>query len=253
MPRSRGTAWASRPERSSTRPAGTGGTALGDVTPTIPAGPIGASDDGAIDFDGTSGHVSIPDQAKLSLGNGPWSIEGSGHVATPAGAIYRSLIDKGQNTQSLYFDVASNKLILERSNVAKIVTRSRGRRPTPGGITGSSPAPRTDNHADLQGRRRRHDRARLADVLQHDEQTFIGAFVTSGPHFFFDGAIDEVAIYNVELPAARVAPPRRGLGRWHDRACDTRRVDPAARNRRVLPRLCQRRRRTVRHGGWVAP
>ena len=33
---------------------------------------------------------------------------------------------------------------------------------------------------------------------------FIGAFVPRGPRFFFDGAIDEVAIYNAELPAARV-------------------------------------------------
>jgi hypothetical protein len=29
--------------------------------------------------------------------------------------------------------------------------------------------------------------------------------VASGPRFFFDGAIDEVAIYNTELSSARVS------------------------------------------------
>ena len=118
---------------------GTAGTALGGVTRDV-AGPIGASDDGAIDFNGTSGYVSIPDQAKLSLGNGPWSIELWARRDS-SGGNYRSLIDKGSTTPGLYFDIASNKFS-SNARTSRTSRRSRGRRPTRGGITGSSPARR---------------------------------------------------------------------------------------------------------------
>jgi len=181
---------------------GTSGTAFGGVTRDVP-GPIGASDDGAIDFNGTSGYVSIPDQAKLSLGNGPWSIELWARRDS-TGGNYRSLIDKGQNTPGLYFDIASNRFTLERSNVANVAQES--------GSTTDSIWHHWVVTRSASGTTTRIYKDGVDVTTALGSQTFtnttssllIGAFVAGGPRFFFDGAVDEVAIYNVELPAARV-------------------------------------------------
>jgi PKD repeat protein len=185
---------------------GTAGTALGGVTRDIP-GPIGASDDGAIDFNGTSGHVSVPHQAKLSLGNGPWSIELWARRDS-TGGNYRSLIDKGQNTPGLYFDIASNKFILERSNIANVVQES--------GSTTDSGWHHWVVTRSANGTTTRVYKDGVDVTTALGSQTFtnttssllIGAFAAGGPRFFFDGAIDEVAIYNTELSPARITAHR---------------------------------------------
>ena len=53
---------------------GTAGSTTGTVTRDV-AGALLSGDDGAIDFNGSTGGVNIPDQNKLDLGNGPWTIE----------------------------------------------------------------------------------------------------------------------------------------------------------------------------------
>jgi hypothetical protein len=183
--------------------SGTSGTVIGGVTRDV-AGPIGASDDGAMDFNGTSGYVSVPHQPKLSLGNGPWSIELWARRDSTGGA-YRSLIDKGQNTPSLYFDIASNRFILERSNVANIVRESGST--TDAGwhhwvVTRSTNGTTTRIYKDGVDVTTSLGAQTFSNTTSN---LFIGAFVASGPRFFFDGAIDEVAIYNTELSSARVS------------------------------------------------
>ena len=181
---------------------GSDGTAFGGVTRDIP-GPIGASDDGAIDFNGTSGYVSVPHQAKLSLGNGPWSIELWARRDS-IGGNYRFMVDKGEPSPGMYFDITSNRFTLEKSN-NPIVARESG------STTDSNwhhwVATRSADGLTTRIYKDGTNVTVLVSAQTFASTTtamFIGAFVTGGPGFHFDGAIDEVAVYNVELPTSRV-------------------------------------------------
>ena len=73
---------------------GTNGTVTGVVTRDVP-GPIGASDDGAIDFN-QAGYVTVPDQAKFDLGDS-LSIEAWVKFDT-SGASFQSIVTKRSST-----------------------------------------------------------------------------------------------------------------------------------------------------------
>ena len=104
----------------------------------------------------------------------------------------------------MYFDITSNKFTLEKSN-NPIVARESG------STTDSNwhhwVATRS---ADGLTTRIYKDGTNVTVLVAAQTfastttAMFIGAFVTGGPRFLFDGAIDEVAVYNVELPTSRV-------------------------------------------------
>ena len=192
---------------------GTAGTALGGVTRDV-AGPIGASDDGAIDFNGTSGYVSVPHQAKLSLGNGPWSIELWARRDS-SGGNYRSLVDKGR--------ALTGSLL--RHHVQQVhpgaSRTSRTSRSESGSTTDSDwhhwVVTRSANGATTRVYKDGQDVTTSVSSQTFTNTTsslLIGAFVPEGPQFFFDGAIDEVARLQHRASARQGAGPlRRGLGR----------------------------------------
>ena len=225
-PRSRGTAWASRPGRSSTRRAGRTGRRLRVSRATSLARSAPRTTVRSTSTE-RRGYVSIPDQPKLSLGNGPWSIELWARRDS-TGGNYRSLIDKGSTTPGLYFDVASNRFILERSNVANIAQESGSTTDLDWHhwvVTRSANGTTTRIYKDGQDVTTIVGSQTLANTTSN---LFIGAFVPSGPRFFFDGAIDEVALYNAELSSTRVETHYAAASSGGTtEPVDPRRLDPA--------------------------
>ena len=230
---------------------GPDGTAVGGVTRDV-AGPIGAVGRRRDRLQRNERLCLDPGPGQASLGDGPWSIELWARRDS-TGGHYRSFIDKGQTTPGLYFDIA-----VEQVHPRALERRDRRRR---------SPASTTDSDwhhwvvtrsADGTTTRMYKDGADvttsvgIADVRQHDEQPAHRRLRDGGPRFFFDGAIDEVAIYNSRaLGRAGRGALRRGLGRRHDRACDPRRRDPPGRpgHRRCLRRQSVRGELRTRTSG----
>jgi hypothetical protein len=94
---------------------GTSGTVVGTVTRDVP-GATGGSDDGAIEFPGTgTNRVTVADQTKLDLGDGPYTIEA--WVKVNAHKNYNCLISKGTNGYELFLD-AAGKINTGKSDVA---------------------------------------------------------------------------------------------------------------------------------------
>ena len=179
-------------------PGGTAGSTVGTVTRDVTGG-IAVGDDGAIEFNGSSGGVSVADQTKLDLGNGPFSIEcwvnldalpSCAFVSKSAGGGYQVGID---------------------GSVDKLITVKTG---TEVSYTGSTVLatgtwyhvvwvkvdPGTgEQHLYLNG---------VDETLSGSGSSYVN---TTGPlligHSEFgdwlDGKLDEVAIYNIALGGAR--------------------------------------------------
>jgi hypothetical protein len=176
---------------------GTSGTVVGTVTRDVP-GATGGSDDGAIEFPGTgTNRVTVADQTKLDLGDGPYTIEV--WVKVDAHKNYNCLISKGANGYELFLD-AAGKINTGKSDVAIE-------------YVGSTVLSLGEWHHIVWV----HDPTSRVVYLDGVAETLTGAPVVmannnsvlaigdfAGGAGVLDGAMDEVAIYNYVLDPARV-------------------------------------------------
>jgi hypothetical protein len=176
---------------------GTSGTVVGTVTRDVP-GATGGSDDGAIEFPGTgTNRVTVADQTKLDLGDGPYTIEV--WVKVDAHKNYNCLISKGTNGYELFLD-AAGKINTGKSDVAIE-------------YTGSTVLSLGEWHHIVWV----HDPTSRVVYLDGEAETLTGAPLVmannnsvlaigdfAGGAGVLDGAMDEVAIYNYILDPARV-------------------------------------------------
>lgn len=180
---------------------GSPGSVSGSVTRDV-AGGI-ADDDGAIDFPGTSGnYITVPDQAKLDLGDGPWTIECWARRDS-SGTNYRVLVDRGVGGPDLYFDITTNKLQVELSGSTQNVNETGSTTDNNWHhwvVTRASGGPTTlyKDGVDVTNFLANPTYGATTGTLN------IGGY-RDGTSYPFDGAIDEVAIYNTELSSSRVA------------------------------------------------
>jgi uncharacterized repeat protein (TIGR01451 family) len=178
---------------------GTAGSTTGTVTRDV-AGALVSGDDGAIAFDGSSGGVNVPDQNKLDIANGPWTIE----LWVKLDALkLNTLIGKESGAYQL--SVSPEGLIwlvkagTEVSHYGTNQLQTGGWHHVVWTRAGSSLA---DNHLYIDG---------VEDALHGSGSTFTD---TSRPlHIgyegpdgeFTDGSLDEVAMYGRPLTQAEVA------------------------------------------------
>jgi glucose/arabinose dehydrogenase len=96
-----------------------GGTTVRGVPGAITGDP-----DGAVSFDGVSGHIGVPDYAPLDLGNGPWTVELWAKRNTTV-ARTQALIDRGPGSYQITFSGSTGKFTVGR-NGAGVIARESG-------------------------------------------------------------------------------------------------------------------------------
>ena len=119
-----------------TRPAGPPARRPAPSRETWPVALLNG-DDGAIDFNGSTGGINIPDQNKLDLGNGPWTIELWAKLDTHRS--YNTLLEQGGG------GLPDHRVLRQDSFLVKagtVVSTSPARRPhaQASGITSSGHA-----------------------------------------------------------------------------------------------------------------
>jgi len=95
---------------------GTAGSTTGSVTRDV-TGALLNGDDGAIDFDGSTGGINIPDQTKLDFGNGPWTIEL--WVTVDSHKDYSTLIGKESGAYQLSVKSNGSIILVRAGNVVE--------------------------------------------------------------------------------------------------------------------------------------
>ncbi len=170
----------------------TGSYALGQ------AGALSADTDTSISVGPSAGYVSVPDDARFDLGDGPFTIE---FWAKRSGTGSGYLLNKGNGGYGVFFAGSDNKLHFEKVNTQATAQES--------GTTDQA----WHHWAIVQGAGTANAiiyKDGVNSTTPNNQSTFvdtaspleIGRQVSSTPFF---GGLDEVAIYNKTLTGAQVA------------------------------------------------
>ena len=170
----------------------TGSYALGQ------AGALSADTDTSISVGPSAGYVSVPDDPRFDLGDGPFSIE---FWAKRSGTGSGYLLNKGNGGYGVFFAGSDNKLHFEKVNTQATAQES--------GTTDQA----WHHWAIVQGAGTANAiiyKDGVNSTTPNNQSTFvdtaspleIGRQVSSTPFF---GGLDEVAIYNKTLTGAQVA------------------------------------------------
>lgn len=188
-------------EPSGTVAADTLGASPGTYTgsPTLGStGAITGDADTAVDFNGTTQYVTVPDAAALDLGN-TLSIEVWVKRAR-SGAIYEQFVNKGTGAYALQF-YNNDRVYIVRGDIIEVAHSSITITDTNWHhIVGTKDASGGKVYIDGVDVTVADTNATLTD---NANALIIGAYRT-GASEFFQGSIDEVAVYSTALSAARV-------------------------------------------------
>jgi hypothetical protein len=154
--------------------------------------------DTAVSFDGTNDYVSVPDSASLDRGNGPLSIEA--WVKRSVAGANHTIVDKGTNAYKLFIG-SDNLLTLRKAGSNNIVKSTTTITDTNWHHvvvtkTGATSKVYIDG-ADVTGTVTDQTLANTASPLG------IGS-ISGGTTEWFNGSLDEVAVYGVVLTADQV-------------------------------------------------
>jgi hypothetical protein len=181
--------------------SGTSGTVSGTVTRDVTGALVVPWDDGAITFNGTTGYVSVADQAQLDLGD-TWTIECWFKRATADVTGERCLVSKGQDAYTLTFNaLGTERLEIAAGNVA-VITSETGT--TNDALWHHVVATKSGATVKLY-----KDGADVTGAVSDNTTTNNTSALNIGRDpaaagGFWDGSIDEVALYATALSAARV-------------------------------------------------
>jgi hypothetical protein len=178
---------------------GTSGSTVGTVTRDV-TGALLSGDDGAIDFNGTNGGVNVPDQTKLDLGSGPWTLEC--WVNLDAHKDTNTILGKESGAYQISFDSVGSVALVKAGTLVDFFAGTI----TAGTWhhivwtrTGSSNA---QNQLYVDGVARTLTGSGGTTYTDNSQPFHIGYEGPDGE--FTDGKLDEVAIYNTALTAAAI-------------------------------------------------
>jgi hypothetical protein len=162
------------------------------------AGALAGDGDDAALLDGSTGYVSVPDSSSLDLGDGPFTMEA--WIKRGSTATDDDIVQKGTNAYRLYVTATTGKLALRKEGVADIVQSTTAILDTTtwhhvvATKTGAATKLYIDG-ADVTGT------VTNQTLVDTTSALLIGGSGTG----FFNGSIDELAVYDTVLTPAQVA------------------------------------------------
>jgi hypothetical protein len=179
-----------------------GGTSGAYTAPSHVAGLLPGDANGAVDFNGTTSKVQFADRAAFDFGD---VFSGEAWIRPDAVSRFNGICDKGSGAPVVRIDQSDNRLLLRRNGVANIVRSTiTFAAATAYYVAWSKNAGAVKLYAAIVG-------SALADVtgtvtnstcVDNSTAFSIGS-ADAGTSDFFDGVIDELAVYKSVVSQAR--------------------------------------------------
>src|SRR4051812_46323335 len=162
------------------------------------AGALSGDTDTAANFDGTGSSVAVPDAAALDLGDS-FSVDAWVKRFAPGGSENQAIASKQSGSWGLMFNPA-NQLVLRKSNTGDVVASTVTLTDTTAWHHVAATKSGTSVHLYIDGR----DVTGTPASRTMADNTLPLAIGKSSDAAYFDGGIDEVAVYRGALSAATV-------------------------------------------------